>query len=37
MLNLTNDWVVEPGTFEVKAGTSSAPDGIRRQGEFVLR
>jgi beta-glucosidase len=37
MLNRDNEWVVEPGKFEVKVGTSSAPDGIRQRGEFVLQ
>ncbi len=37
MLNRDNEWVVEPGKFEVKAGTSSAPDGIRLRSEFVIQ
>ena len=37
MLNRDNEWVVEPGRFEVKVGTSSAPDGIRQTGEFILQ
>ncbi len=36
MLNRDNEWVVEPGKFEVKVGTSSAPEGIRLTGSFEL-
>lgn len=37
MLNRKNEWVVEPGKFEVKLGTSSAPKGIKLKGEFNIR
>ncbi|MDF7822650.1 glycoside hydrolase family 3 N-terminal domain-containing protein [Pontiellaceae bacterium B12227] len=37
MLNRKNEWVVEPGKFEVKVGTSSAPAGLKLKGEFTLR
>ncbi|MCU0857964.1 MAG: glycoside hydrolase family 3 C-terminal domain-containing protein [Pontiellaceae bacterium] len=36
MLNQENQWVVEPGRFEVKVGTSSDPNGIRLKGSFVM-
>lgn len=36
MLNRDNDWVVEPGEFEVRVGTSSAPDGIKLKKTFSL-
>jgi beta-glucosidase len=37
MLNRENQWVVEPGLFEVMVGTSSAAEGVRRQGRFTIR
>ena len=37
MLNRENQWVVEPGAFEVRVSASSAPDGIRQQGSFRIR
>lgn len=37
MLNCDNEWVVEPGEFEVRVGTSSAPDGIKQTGRFTVR
>jgi beta-glucosidase len=37
MLNRNNEWVVEPGRFEVMVGTSSAETGIRQKGDFTLR
>ncbi|VGO11761.1 Thermostable beta-glucosidase B [Pontiella desulfatans] len=37
MLNRENEWVVEPGRFEVKVGTSSAPEGIKLTGGFNIR
>ncbi|WP_372798361.1 glycoside hydrolase family 3 N-terminal domain-containing protein, partial [Pontiella sp.] len=36
MLNRENEWVVEPGRFEVKVGTSSSPNGIKLKGSFKL-
>ncbi len=36
MLNRGNEWVVEPGEFEVRVGTSSAPEGIKLSGSFNL-
>ncbi len=35
MLGLDNEWVVEPGVFDVHVGTSSAD--IKLKGEFSLR
>jgi len=37
MLNRENEWVVEPGRFEVRVGTSSAPEGIRKKSAFILQ
>ena len=37
MLDRNNEWVVEPGEFEVKIGTSSAPRGIKLKSIFSLR
>jgi beta-glucosidase len=37
MLDRNNEWVVEPGAFEVKVGTSSAPDGMKLNGSFELK
>jgi len=37
MLNRDNEWVVEPGQFEVRVGTSSAPEGIKQTGSFIMR
>ena len=37
MLDRNNEWVVEPGEFEVKIGTSSAPRGIILKDIFSLR
>ncbi|MFC1652305.1 fibronectin type III-like domain-contianing protein, partial [Planctomycetota bacterium] len=37
MLNRKNEWAVEPGEFEVKVGTSSAPQGTKLKGSFLLR
>ncbi|MBM4152130.1 MAG: beta-glucosidase [Kiritimatiellaceae bacterium] len=36
MLNLDNQWVVEPGRFVVKVGASSDHKGIRLKGNFVI-
>ncbi len=36
MLNRQDEWVVEPGKFEVRIGTSSAPEGIKLNGSFTL-
>ncbi len=36
MLNRENEWVVEPGLFDVMLGTSSSPEGIEQQGNFTL-
>ncbi len=36
MLNRENEWVVEPGLFDVMLGTSSSPEGIKQQGNFTL-
>lgn len=36
MLNRKNEWVVEPGEFEVRVGTSSAEEGIRQTAGFTL-
>jgi beta-glucosidase len=37
MLNRDNEWVVEPGQFEAKIGTSSAPKWIKLKKTFNLR
>jgi beta-glucosidase len=37
MLNRENEWVVEPGKFEVRVGTSSAPEGIKLKGAFTVQ
>ncbi|MDF7798597.1 glycoside hydrolase family 3 N-terminal domain-containing protein [Pontiellaceae bacterium B1224] len=37
MLNRKNEWVVEPGEFEVRVGTSSAPEGIKLNGSFTIQ
>ncbi len=36
MLNQENEWVVEPGRFEVMVGSSSAEGGIRKTSHFIL-
>ena len=37
MLNRDNQWVVEPGKFEVRVGSSSSETGIRQKGEFSIQ
>jgi beta-glucosidase len=36
MLNRKNEWVVEPGEFKVRVGTSSSEQGIKQMGTFTL-
>ncbi|MBK1827070.1 glycoside hydrolase family 3 N-terminal domain-containing protein [Haloferula rosea] len=37
MLNRANEWVVEPGDFELMVGDASGSDGIRKKGRVTLR
>ena len=37
MLNRDKRWVVEPGKFEVRVGTSSSKKGILQTGEFSIQ
>ena len=37
MLDRDNQWVVEPGKFEVRVGSSSSETGIRQTGEFRIK
>ena len=37
MLNRKDEWVVEPGLFEVRVGSSSSEDGIKQKGEFRIK
>lgn len=37
ILNRDNKWVVEPGSFETRIGTSSAPKGIKLKKKFEIR
>lgn len=36
MLDRANQWVVEPGRFEVMVSNSSSPEGIQEQGSFSI-
>ncbi|MGD7654263.1 MAG: glycoside hydrolase family 3 N-terminal domain-containing protein [Verrucomicrobiales bacterium] len=37
MLNRKNEWVVEPGKFEVMVGDSSADEGIKQKADFTIQ
>ena len=37
MLDRDNQWVVEPGMFEVRVGSSSSKTGIRQTGKFSIQ
>lgn len=36
MLDINNDWIVEPGKFTVMIGESSSPDDVKQTAEFII-
>ena len=37
MLDRENNWIVEPGVFNVMVGAASDEEGILQRGSFTLR